>query len=66
MCLERKTPESLTLTSFLNRTEEPSPNLTIRDQPIHEDENAAQQAMSDVASRLRQVRISLTINIIIC
>ncbi|KAK2768203.1 hypothetical protein FQN54_000055 [Arachnomyces sp. PD_36] len=33
--------------------EEASPNLTIRDQPIHEDENAAQQAMSEMANQLR-------------
>ncbi|KAL4956323.1 Muniscin C-terminal mu homology domain-containing protein [Aspergillus filifer] len=28
-------------------------NLTIRDQPIHEDENQAKQAMNDMASQLR-------------
>lgn len=30
-------------------------NLTIRDQPIFEDENQAQQAMDDMANTLRMV-----------
>ncbi|KKK13467.1 hypothetical protein ARAM_002306 [Aspergillus rambellii] len=33
--------------------EEPSINLTIRDQPIFEDENQAKQAMDDMANQLR-------------
>lgn len=30
-------------------------NLTIRDQPIHEDEEQAKQAMDDIANTLRMV-----------
>lgn len=38
-----------------HRFDDSGMNLTIRDQPIFEDENQAQQAMDDMANTLRMV-----------
>jgi hypothetical protein len=40
-----------------NSLEEPSINLTIRDQPIFEDEDQAKQAMDEMANQLRLVSV---------
>ena len=39
------------------RLEEPGLNLTIREQPIPEDENQAKRAMDDMANQLRLVSV---------
>jgi hypothetical protein len=45
------------LTHLLHSMEDPGMNLTIRDQPIFEDESQAKQAMDDMANTLRQVSL---------
>lgn len=41
-------------------------SLTIRDQPIQEDESAAKQAMDDMANQLRLVRILVPVKRLSC
>lgn len=43
----------------LFRIEDTGLNLTIRDQPIHEDETQAKQAMDETANTLRMVRFEV-------
>lgn len=45
------------------RIEDSGLNLTIRDQPIHEDETQAKQAMDEMANTLRMVSIEISLSI---
>lgn len=52
-------PERQLLTGMVNCSlDEAAMNLTIRDQPIFEDESQAKQAMDEMANTLRMVRVN--------